>query len=134
MTVLLSHIQGLEIYVMYSCDQSYRNLTGAEHLTYLPNYRSEKTLQWNCGKSSLRQKIEVVPISLDETETEIKAWEQRIKKLTGWKHLHTSEGVRSKVATDYFVLATPVMVLVDARTKKIVALPNTISELMTVTQ
>jgi len=79
----------------------------------------------------MQQKIQVVDISLDETETEIKAYQQKIMKLKGWRHLHAKEGVRSKPARDYFVLATPVMVLLDAKTKVIVAIPNTLNELMT---
>ena len=78
----------------------------------------------------VKQKIEVVAISLDETESEIKALQQKIVKLEGWKHLHAAEGVRSKVAADYFVLATPVMVLLDAKSKEIIASPNTVNELM----
>ncbi len=77
----------------------------------------------------IRQKMTVVAISLDETETEIKAWDQKIPELKGWKHLRAEEGVRSKVASDYYVLATPVMVLIDAKTREIVAMPNTVEEL-----
>jgi len=75
------------------------------------------------------QRIMVVAISLDETETEIKAWEQKMHELKGWKHLRAEEGVRSKVASDYYVLATPVMVLLDAKTREIVTAPNTVEEL-----
>ena len=75
-------------------------------------------------------KMTVIAISLDETETEIKAWDKKGKELTGWRHIRAPEGIRSKVAADYYILATPVMVLLDAKTKEIVALPNTISELM----
>jgi thioredoxin-related protein len=79
----------------------------------------------------VRQKIMVMAISLDETETEIKAWEQKITELNGWEHLRAAEGVRSKVASDYYVLATPVMVLLDAKTREIVAMPNSLDELKT---
>ena len=74
-------------------------------------------------------KMKVIAISLDETETEVKAWDQKIRQLTGWKHMRAAEGVRSKVAADYFVLATPVMVLLDAKTREIVATPDTPEEL-----
>jgi len=77
----------------------------------------------------VRQKIMVVAISLDETDTEIKAWQQKIEELEGWKHVQAQEGVRSKVAGDYYVLATPVMVLLDSKTREIVAMPNTVEEL-----
>lgn len=80
-------------------------------------------------QTEMSQKIKVIAISLDETETEIKSWELKTLKLEGWKHLHAPEGVRSKVAADYYVLATPVMVLLDAKTREIVASPNTVDEL-----
>lgn len=73
--------------------------------------------------------MSVVAVSLDETETEVKAWEQKLKDLPGWKQLRAEEGVRSKVANDYFILATPVMVLLDTRTKQIISMPNTLNEL-----
>lgn len=75
--------------------------------------------------------MKIVAISLDETETDVKAWEQKKGQLKGWVHLHAADGVRSKVASDYFVLATPVMVLIDAKTREIVAKPNTLNELQT---
>lgn len=78
-----------------------------------------------------QQKITVVAVSLDETETEVKVWDQKIIELPGWKHIRTSEGIRSKVASDYFVLATPVMILIDAKTKEIISLPASINELQT---
>ena len=84
-------------------------------------------------QSEVQKKIKVVAISLDETETEMKSYRQKILQLEGWYHLHADEGVRSKVAGDYFVLATPVMVLLDAKTKKIVTLPNTLEDLVTIT-
>ncbi len=80
-------------------------------------------------QAEVQQKIKVVAVSLDETESEVKLWEQKILKLDGWKHLHAKEGVRSKEASDFYVLATPVMVLLDAKTKEIVASPNTVEEL-----
>jgi thioredoxin-related protein len=78
----------------------------------------------------LLKKISVIAISLDETNEEVKLWDQKIKGLPGWKHMRAEEGVRSKVASDYYVLATPVMVLLDAKTREIVASPNTLIELM----
>jgi hypothetical protein len=72
----------------------------------------------------------IVAISLDETETELKTWQQEIKGLTEWRHMRATEGVNSKAAKDYFILATPVMVLIDGKTLEIVATPNTINELI----
>jgi len=81
-------------------------------------------------QSKILHKISIVAISLDETETETKAWEQKIKDLPEWKHIRAKEGVQSEVANDYFILATPVIILIDSKSKKITALPNTFSQLM----
>jgi len=85
-------------------------------------------------QAEISSKLDVIAISLDETETEVKAWEKKVQDYPGWKHLRGEEGVRSKVAADYFVLATPVMVLVDAATLKIVATPNTVKDLLKAVQ
>ena len=77
----------------------------------------------------MRKKISVVAVSLDESDDEIKAWEKKVRQLSGWTHMRAPEGVRSKVAADYYVLATPVMVLLDAKTMNIVSTPNTVLEL-----
>lgn len=84
---------------------------------------------WSIDKNVM-QKISVLAISLDETETEIQSYKAKVKELKGWKHLHMPDGVRSKVAADYFVLSTPVMALIDAKTKKIVSIPDTADELI----
>ncbi|MCX6249857.1 MAG: thioredoxin-like domain-containing protein [Bacteroidetes bacterium] len=81
-------------------------------------------------RPEIQQKLMVIAISLDETETEVKAWKEKIREMTGWKHMRAADGVRSKAASDYFVLATPVMVLLDAKTKEIISTPNTVKELI----
>jgi thiol-disulfide isomerase/thioredoxin len=80
-------------------------------------------------QNEIQQQIKVVDISLDETETEVAAWQKKVVELNGWKHLHPKGGVNSKVASDYYVLSTPVMILLDSKTKNIIELPNTIIEL-----
>ncbi|MCX6277951.1 MAG: thioredoxin family protein [Bacteroidetes bacterium] len=90
----------------------------------------DKIYPWQ-RQLDVQQKIDIIAISLDETDTEVKAWDKKITGLTGWKHIRAAEGVRSKVASDYYVLATPVMILLDAKTREIVASPNTLNELMT---
>ena len=80
-------------------------------------------------QAEIQQKLSVVAISLDESETEVQTWEKKIIEFTGWKHMRATEGVRSKVASDYFVLATPVMILLDAATKEIVSLPASFPQL-----
>ena len=73
-------------------------------------------------------KPEVVAISLDDTETDIKSWSQLITGLPDWKHLRAN-GISSPVANDYFLLSTPVMILIDSKTKEILALPSSFTEL-----
>jgi len=77
----------------------------------------------------LSTKMPVIAISLDETTTEVSQWEQRIKTLSAFKHLRAEEGISSKVANDYFILATPVMMVLDGKSKKVLALPSTIEQL-----
>lgn len=87
-----------------------------------------------CEQTENKQNITVVAVSLDETESEVKAWELKTGQLNGWKHLRAVEGVRSKVANDYYILATPVMVLIDSKTRNIIALPNNVKELVEATR
>ena len=88
-----------------------------------------KLYPWQQQKELL-EKITVLAISLDESETEIKLWEKKKTELKGWKHLGEPLGVRSQVANDYYILSIPVMILLDAKSKNIIALPNTVEELM----
>jgi hypothetical protein len=44
-------------------------------------------------------------------------------------HLRPEGGINSREAKDYFILSTPFMVLVDARTNTIVGLPENVNEL-----
>ena len=84
----------------------------------------EKIYPWSMDPA-VKDKMTVVAISLDEKEEELKALEKKKSGLTGWKHLHAPGGVNSKVAIDYFVLATPVMVVVDNHTATITGTPGT---------
>lgn len=77
----------------------------------------------------IKQMVEIVAISVDETTTEVRAWEQKHIELMGWKHLRATEGIRSKAPNDYYILGIPVMILVNSETKKIIALPETIDQL-----
>jgi thioredoxin-related protein len=81
-------------------------------------------------RADVQQMLDIVAISLDETSTEVQAWTQKIKELKGWTHLRAAEGVRSKVAADYYVLGIPVMVLLNAKTREIIALPDETEQLI----
>jgi len=82
------------------------------------------------NQPELQQMISVIAISLDETDEDVNAWKQKVKVLTDWKHILAEGGVRSKVAGDYYILATPVMVLLESKTRKIIAVPNTLNDLL----
>ncbi|MBP1641269.1 MAG: alkyl hydroperoxide reductase [Bacteroidetes bacterium] len=88
----------------------------------------QKLYPWYLQIGGKRQ-IEVFAISVDYTETEIKVWEEAKPKLIGWKHSRAAGGINSAEANAYFILATPVMILVDAKTNKIVAMPDNIDDL-----
>jgi thioredoxin-related protein len=80
-------------------------------------------------KPEIKKIIDVIAVSIDETEPEVMAWENAVSYLKNWKHLRVANGIRSKVAVDYFILSTPVMVLLDAETKKIIDIPETVDQL-----
>ena len=81
-------------------------------------------------QKEVNRKLTILAISLDDTEQDIKSFELKKNELEGWKHLHAPEGVRSKVAGDYAVLSTPSMFLLDTKSKEIVAIPNSLNDLM----
>ena len=76
-----------------------------------------------------KKQLAVLAVSLDETETEVAEYKSAIKLLPGWKHILTTGGVNSPEANSYFILATPVMVLVNSLTNEIVSMPETIEKL-----
>jgi thiol-disulfide isomerase/thioredoxin len=73
--------------------------------------------------------VEVIALSLDDNETDVKLWGKVHPLLEGWIHSRPAGGINSKEANAYFILSTPVMVLVDTLTNKIVALPETVEQL-----
>ena len=75
------------------------------------------------------RKVEILAVSLDETDTEVAEWRQAIVHLPGFKHILTEGGINSVEANSYFILATPVMVLVDATTNAIVSLPESVEQM-----
>lgn len=73
--------------------------------------------------------IDVFALSLDDTETEIPIWQNAITQLQRWKHIRCEGGINSKEANAYFILSAPVMFLIDAKTNKILAIPENTNEL-----
>jgi thioredoxin-related protein len=87
-----------------------------------------KLYPWH-QRTEVQQRLAIVAISMDETDTGIQAWRQKIKELKGWTHMRATEGLRSKVANDYYILGIPVMILLNAKTKEIIALPEKVEQL-----
>ena len=77
-----------------------------------------------------KEKLDMIDISLDETETEVQKWENTIINLPGWKHIRAKGGVNSAVASDYAILSTPVMFLVDSESNIIKGIPNNLEALI----
>lgn len=73
--------------------------------------------------------LDIFAISLDDTDVEVASWEKAKDKLPGWKHRRAPSGINSPEANAYYVLSTPFMVLIDARSNKIVAMPETVAQL-----
>ncbi|MEO5646741.1 MAG: thioredoxin-like domain-containing protein [Chitinophagaceae bacterium] len=73
--------------------------------------------------------FEVFAISLDDSDQEVLDWQLTIKSLTAWKHWRNKGGVNSPEANAYFLVSTPLMVLVDSKTNKIIALPENVEQL-----
>ncbi|MCC6599895.1 MAG: redoxin domain-containing protein [Crocinitomicaceae bacterium] len=80
-------------------------------------------------QEGIQSKLDVIALSLDESETEIEAWNKAVPNLTGFHHQLTQGGINSAEANAYFVLATPVMVLVNSFTNEIIAIPESVEKL-----
>lgn len=142
-------LHGMETLVRGSSapDIELKDQTGQQFSLYSCNCSTPYLLLlfWSAGCSHCKEVIEVlyswqqdpliksqlyvVAISLDETEREINAWQIVSKKYDQWTHLVAADGVRSKVAADYFILSTPQMILLDGVTKKIIDLPADLPDL-----
>ena len=76
-----------------------------------------------------KEKLDIVAVSLDETETEVQAWNKTIVNLTGWKHLRAQGGVNSTEASDYAILSTPSMFLIESESNIIDDVPDNMDQL-----
>ncbi|HRS53642.1 MAG TPA: redoxin domain-containing protein, partial [Bacteroidales bacterium] len=81
------------------------------------------------NKNNNKNKIDIIAVSIDETEIEKNKWEEAKKTLHGWVHLRAEGGVNSLFAYDYAILATPVILLVDNDTHIIKSVITEIQEL-----
>jgi peroxiredoxin len=86
-------------------------------------------IQWY-NESGNKEKLDIVAVSLDDTETEVQIWDKTIINLTGWKHLRAKGGVNSAVANDYAILSTPVLFLIKNENNIIEDLPANLDQLI----
>ncbi len=84
--------------------------------------------EWYSDKA-VQQELDIVAISLDETDTEKNSWMERITGINDWTHILAPEGIRSEVVNDYYILGIPVMILLNSKTKMIEYLPDTVEQL-----
>ncbi len=75
-------------------------------------------------------KICVIALSLDESETEIPKWEKEKLKFPEWIHKLTEGGVNSMEANAYYILSTPTLFLVDSETNQLIGKPNSLKEIL----
>ena len=128
-------------------DFTYKNVAGTEtsFLAFPTTSKYKLVLFWGAGcdhckelikklypwyqQAANKKQLEVFALSMDDTEPDIKLWEKVHPLLEGWNHTSPKGGINSKEANAYFILSTPVMVLVDAKTNNIVAIPETVEQL-----
>jgi thiol-disulfide isomerase/thioredoxin len=75
----------------------------------------------------------VFTVNLDEDYNESE-WRKKISGMPEWEHMIDKGEVDSEVANGYCILYTPVVVLIDAQTSKIVSVPSTIGDMRAVMQ
>lgn len=97
---------------------------GCSHCTELV----KKLYPWYQQYKNKKQ-VEIFTLSLDNTESDILTWKNIITKLPEWNHKLCKGGINSKEATAYYILSTPVMILVDPKSNQIIELPETINAL-----
>jgi hypothetical protein len=73
--------------------------------------------------------VDIFALSLDDAGADVTLWDKVHPLLEGWKHVRVHGGINSMEANAYYILSTPMMVLVDASTNKIVAIPETVDQL-----
>jgi len=85
--------------------------------------------QWS-NEPANKKKLDIITVSLDETETEMREWETAMVGLLGWKRLYAKGGVNSPVVGDYAILSTPAMFLIESEGNTIVSVPGGLDELI----
>jgi len=90
---------------------------------------AEELKQWY-NEPANRKKLDIVAVSLEETEAGTQRWKEEIVNFAQWKHLHAQGGVNSPPARDYAILSTPVMFLIGSQNNVIVSVPGNLDQLI----
>lgn len=90
-----------------------------------------KSLSEWYNEAGNKDKISIIAVSLDDTDTEVEKWKKAIPTLAGWKHLRAKGGVNAAIANDYAILSTPVMFLVESQSNLIYGIPDGLDDLIT---
>jgi hypothetical protein len=87
----------------------------------------KKLKSWH--DSGKQQMVDIIAVSVDDTNTEVDKWKKTVKELPGWLHLRAEGGINSKVAYDYAILATPYLYLISSGKNTIIGVPDDVQQL-----
>lgn len=76
----------------------------------------------------LEERLAVFAVNLDEMY-DVVDWRKKIIEMPEWEHMIDKGGLDSEVANAYGILYTPIIILIDSKTGKIVQLPQTVDEI-----
>ena len=126
----LTNAEGIEFnFHAYKGTAKYKLLlfwsADCEHCQQLVN----EIKQWY-NEAGNKEKLNIIAVSLDDTETEVQKWENTIKTLPGWQQMRANGGVNAPVANDYAILSTPAMFLIDSKSNIIKSTPDSFEKLI----
>ncbi len=87
---------------------------------------------WYLGKAP-EERPAVYAVNLDEVYN-IDGWLKRVSEMPEWEHMIDKGGIDSEAANAYGILTTPVLILINADTREIVALPQSSEEIDVLTR
>jgi len=82
---------------------------------------------WYLGQTP-EERPTVFAVNLDEDYNESE-WRKKISGMPEWEHMIDRGDVDSEVASGYCILSTPVIVLIDSKSSKIVSMASTVGAL-----
>jgi len=77
-----------------------------------------------------KEKLDIIAVGLDKTETEVQKWKNIIVNFSSWKHLHAEGGINSPIADNYAIQSTPIMFLVKSESNIIESVSDNLNQLI----